>query len=738
MSSKLAWISPALIGMLALRLALGVYYVFAIPAWESYDEPGHFQYARYIALTGHLLDPNDPEAIRIYSRFQPPLYYALVAPALTPFDLGKQPVEPDLNPFLYDGSTSVNYVVGSPPNPAMDSAIMALRSGRLVGVLISTLSLIFVYLAGRRLWPSRPSLSLAAASVYGFWPQFVFLGSVMTNDLLVIALSAVLVYVIVRALQDGLTVANTVVMATVVAAAILTKLNGLALAIPMALTVIVGVVRSRPGRATWLALVAVILLVALAVVALSGMEFVTGQVFKLETLEQLWVNLSGPRVAADRLLEMLNYSRRTFIASYGWGKFETWSFVYPVLELIAVVGLIGLIVFLWRRPTEAPSGSRASFGVLLSLPIALVALGLGLSIAQDDPQLMVGRYFLPALPGLALMVCTGWMTLLPDRARAGVLAGLAVIVIGFSAAAPLGVLDPAYALPSTATPDELSDVNTTVSAVFSPGMRLLGAELAEADQPEQPLAVRLCWQADHTIDRNYPLRLTLIGPDGQGYGHTILYPGRGNYPTSLWKPADPFCETYRIVVRGDYPAPALGAVEVSFLVSPDDHTEIPAATLDGVALPTSPRVPAVVHGQSLAETTPPGQPVNLQFGDSIVLDTIALQPHADGQGLEVVLTWRCLAPISADIEVFAHLRSSPTELVAQDDSRPREDRYPTIYWRPGEVIVDRRAFAVDIARASDLAFYVGLYTDAGRLLAVTSSGERLQNDEYVLPLHLSP
>jgi hypothetical protein len=232
--------------------------------------------------------------------------------------------------------------------------------------------------------------------------------------------------------------------------------------------------------------------------------------------------------------------------------------------------------------------------------------------------------------------------------------------------------------------------------------------------------------------------VTVIGPDGQGYGDLTSYTGRGNYPTTLWKPNQPFCETYNWPVRGDYPAPSVGHVKVVFLTSDLDDTAIAATDLNGTALPDGPSVPAVIHGQAQAEASPVDESLGLRFGDSIVLETVSLTPRADGQGIDAVLVWRCDGPIADDVQVFAHLRSSPTDLVAQDDSRPREDHYPTIYWRPGETIIDRRVLIADVQTASDLAFYVGMYTTAGRLPAIAATGERLLNDELVLPIAGTP
>src|SRR5436190_1058076 len=97
--------------LLAARLVLGLVYSLAAPVWEAYDEDGHFAYARYLAQHGHLLTPGDPEAERVWERFQPPLYYALIAPILAQFQLG-DPFKPlALNPFFVNGDAGVNYAL---------------------------------------------------------------------------------------------------------------------------------------------------------------------------------------------------------------------------------------------------------------------------------------------------------------------------------------------------------------------------------------------------------------------------------------------------------------------------------------------------------------------------------------------------------------------------------------------------------------------------------------------------
>ena len=64
------------VALLAVAAALLLSWSFAVPIFEAPDEPGHWQYARYLNLSGSLpvYGPSFQEAN------SPPLYYALIAP----------------------------------------------------------------------------------------------------------------------------------------------------------------------------------------------------------------------------------------------------------------------------------------------------------------------------------------------------------------------------------------------------------------------------------------------------------------------------------------------------------------------------------------------------------------------------------------------------------------------------------------------------------------------------------
>ena len=73
------------------------------------------------------------------------------------------------------------------------------------------------------------------------------------------------------------------------------------------------------------------------------------------------------------------------------------------------------------------------------------------------------------------------------------------------------------------------------------------------------------------------------------------------------------------------------------------------------------------------------------------LDTRRARP---GGRLPITLYWQALAPISTSYQVFTHLESDQTGLIAQADGVPVCWTYPTDLWRPGQIIADQHAITI--------------------------------------------
>ncbi len=84
------------------------------------------------------------------------------------------------------------------------------------------------------------------------------------------------------------------------------------------------------------------------------------------------------------------------------------------------------------------------------------------------------------------------------------------------------------------------------------------------------------------------------------------------------------------------------------------------------------------------------QPLNVQFGDSILLAGYrpARLAGRPGTPLAVTLDWRAARSIDRDYTVSLQLLDFQGKLVAQHDSMPVNNTLPTSSWRPGQVVAD--------------------------------------------------
>ncbi|MBI5502216.1 MAG: hypothetical protein HY907_18375 [Deltaproteobacteria bacterium] len=87
--------------------------------------------------------------------------------------------------------------------------------------------------------------------------------------------------------------------------------------------------------------------------------------------------------------------------------------------------------------------------------------------------------------------------------------------------------------------------------------------------------------------------------------------------------------------------------------------------------------------------------------------------------------WECLKAITGDYEVFVHIDGMGDRI--NGDHEPAEGLYPTRYWRPGDVIIDRQQlripfFARPSVRPDAYTMYVGLFRGESRMPLVDGEG----------------
>lgn len=122
----------------------------------------------------------------------------------------------------------------------------------------------------------------------------------------------------------------------------------------------------------------------------------------------------------------------------------------------------------------------------------------------------------------------------------------------------------------------------------------------------------------------------------------------------------------------------------------------------------------------------------LYFPDTPAGSTSSFHP---GQKVGLTILWRALARPPGDYQLFVHLRDEHGRTVAQRDTRPTTNAYPTNEWRPGELVLAGADLDLPATLPSGrYAIVLGLYPPGSPRLQVRPApgAPPLRDDE--LPL----
>ena len=340
--------------VLALFVAVAIVYTRITPIGASPDELSHLGYIRGIA--DHLQLPPASQA----ERQQPPLYYLLGA--------------------------LLSKLTGGDP-----------RLIRLLSVALGVLTILTVYLIGRRLFPNRPALAVGAAAIVALLPEAQYLAGAVNDDNLAWLAGALLVLAGVVVLQsDVLTDRLALGTGLVLAVAVLAKETVWLLAL---LLLVLVVVRfwSRIG-----AVAAAALLVPSVV--LAGWWFVRNAVQFGSPLPPLHP-ITSQRQVFDSLAQVRGYLAATavsLVGMYGNGAHFTAISILGLSPLPSVVAgaAIGLLTVaagvaaLRSWPRWSALQRRIALLLLLVILVAVVQSVLNSATFDLQPQ---ARYLLVAV-----------------------------------------------------------------------------------------------------------------------------------------------------------------------------------------------------------------------------------------------------------------------------------------------------------------------------------------------------
>ncbi|MEJ5311430.1 MAG: glycosyltransferase family 39 protein [Anaerolineae bacterium] len=689
-----------LVGLFTFYIIAGVTFNISVPLGEAPDENAHFAYVQYVArhnalpvMQLHVKDAVNAEA------FQAPAYYVAAA-LLTRFALQGDAIRLYQNPAFEFGKEAVRFPHLPEHAFPWHGAALAWHIARFFSLALGAITLWATYRAACLLFDSR-WLALATVAFVGLNPQFIYLQSMVTNDVLATTVGSLLILTALYLVKEA-RLKYFLFVALLTTLGILTKPSALTLYPGIVLAMLIAWLHLPHGRLRWLSLGLCIF------IPLGGSGWwvlrnfrLYGDPLGLEFAKQVLAINYYPAPLTFRVFRSLLPAIfwQTFQSSWGYFGWLSFPLATSVFYLIAGLHLPALTGLLLKCGTAALKRWQTW---------VLAAGWLGLLLAflyynrETNSSGWHGRFFYPGISIMAMSFVAGWQYWLRRRERlfAGWLVGAGVALTLYAIA---GVVLPAYRLPRF-LPAETS-TSGPCAASFPDGLELVGCEIKpERTRAGSHISLTLYWKSTQEPSK---IPYAFVVDSYTLYGDMVILRTESHlarrFPTTMWPVNSVVADRYTLdIVQGHRQvATELGLqVLVRDKTAPDGWR--PAAGRVGVG--------RVIIGGGAMFAVP--QRIQARFGDDIIAltgNTILPRSIYAGETLTVTLQWRALKHPSADYQVFVHLLDNAGQLIAQHDGPPRLGLYPTSAWAAGEKVVDAHSVQLPDTYQGIIQPCVGLY-----------------------------
>lgn len=446
-------------------LLRGFFYIGMIPVWEGYDEWAHFAYAQHLLSHGTLpLGDRTRVSREVEASFQfLPLPWEMAdvaVPHVTHDGYWRlsEAERADRSRALASiprawahevaQTRILNYEAQQPPLYywLLQAPLYLLRHAplpervyllRCLSFLAASIVIPIGYVVAKRTFRS-PGIAFGVIAVIAVMPEFVLELSRVANDSLATALYCVLLLLAIRIYDDPGRTKWAIAYGTILGLGLLTKAYFFT-AIPITVLLYIGL--CLRNRLQWRRILLLGCLVAGVVVVISGWWY-----FRSRLLTGSWSGMQEDvSLRGMSLLALMNQATHVnwrvafdaFFVSHIY--FGNWSFlglrwwIYHFFRYLALLGVCGTLVFLWRyfRKGRGQKGAADGGPILIAASYYLTfALGLAyhvlITFAAGGGSSTNGWYIYCLVIAEVLLAAAGTMAILPGRLRPGWLPFLAV------------------------------------------------------------------------------------------------------------------------------------------------------------------------------------------------------------------------------------------------------------------------------------------------------------------------
>ena len=751
--------------VLVLYLAIATAYSVVNPVFESPDELLHFEYVESLLRTGRLpiaVLGTGPGGEMLTEDFQAPLYYtaaALLTAWLPPGRPAREAIE--RNPFWawrigeVGADNKTQFLHGPEQDFPWTGLWLRLHLLRLFSVFLGSIAVWQTGEFALLIWPRRHETALLATGFIAFLPQFVYLSSSVTNDVAVVALSALSAVALGRLLRSlsrkSVDVRGALLLGLFMGCGILAEVSVLsasAVALGILLLYLFANRRSTPHPSWNNLILAGLTMAAIASPYLVRNSLIYGEATGLKRMDEIWGRREPPLTLQETLREVPNMWT-SFWGRFGYGQIPVPNAIYIACLIVTAIALVGLALAIVRKvrtlslTSRRPNGIQWRDGEIWLFAYAgLLAMTLIIALiryAGISPTGSFGRESFVALPADAVLLAAGWMGICAAARRPALALTVPSALLVFSVWTLAAILRPAYVLPTQAFATSGGSIAGRAGLRVGDVATLTKVTLLNPTlTPGQDALVEVEWLPLRRTATPLVFFVRLVSPDNRLLGDRESYPGLGRTSTTFWKPGEVFTDLYRVPLD-EHPARAAAPARIRVWVGLYDRAAdriLPASDW-----PWGNPVPGIVaEGKLPPEPRQPGRtpiPALAKFGDQIELSAAhfptALQP---GAVVPVNLEWTVLSPLTDDCKLFIHLTpADETRPVAQVDEPIMCDRYPAHLWTTGEVLKDGHQITIPPTLApGTYRLLIGVYREGPgwpRLPVVCPEGS-VQENAFVL------
>jgi len=305
-----------------------------------------------------------------------------------------------------------------------DTIIARAFAMRIFGIIFLLITVIFSYKMARHILKSKLGAATVAVLI-GFLPRFSYTSAGINNDALLITLSTIFLYLIIKYLSDKITLQNSIILGIVFGLGLLSKTQFIIFSPLLAGLYIYKFIKEKNNK-----YILQLALVALIILIISGWWFIFNYYhyhnlmgFGMETYgETNTANQLTFVKAISSIILRYFYLLNSYFYSFGCcGEILMAPFYQLIFCLTVGLFFLGFFLYLFKlKKDQSKTANRDEMIVMFSSFVLLEGLLFflflkGLIIKGNTSFPIDGRYYYPVISCLTILFIISLQKIIPDK-----------------------------------------------------------------------------------------------------------------------------------------------------------------------------------------------------------------------------------------------------------------------------------------------------------------------------------